>query len=118
MDKSFTPKTCASGIRKFVSTTRQCLIAVGKSPDCHVYQLDKESLRFVKKGSKRNYLTAIISFYKSLEDEVSRKIFVTEILEPGRHYAFWHYGIMETTAYKGKILQIYRKLNEKFKLEA
>lgn len=118
MDRCFTPKNCAYGIRKFVSATRRSLIAVGKSPDCHVYELNRESLRFVKKGIHRRHLTAIISFYNALEDELSKRIFVTEILEPGRHYLFWHYGVVETPIYKNMIQQIYDKVNAKFKLEA
>ena len=118
MERCFTPRTCASGIRKFSKTYRAALMAIGKSPDVHIYDLNDRSLEFVKESSERNFITKVMYFYGTLGDDITKKIFVTEILEPGRHYSFWHFGVMETPTYKGKILEIYRKVNDMFQLEA
>ena len=118
MDKYFTPKTAVNGIKKFVQSYRQCLISIGKSPDCHIYEMDKEAFRFVKNGPSRRFLSSIIKFYNELDGEIDKKIFITEILEPGRHYRFWHYGVMESSLYRTRIQEIYGKLNTRFGLEA
>ncbi len=113
----FAPKNVIDSIVIFRDKYRKSLMDVGKSPDCHIYDLNKESLWFVKSGKGRRFITSVITFYKELDDELDQKIFITEFLERGRHYPFWHYGVLETPMYRQRLATIYKKLDERFHLE-
>ena len=71
---------------------RRCLLAVGKSPDYHIDELSLTWLLALRPSKERDFLVKMRKFYASL-DFINRIILVREVLEGGRHYPFWHYGI-------------------------
>ena len=68
---------------------RKALLEVGKSPDCHVFDLSYRFLDFLKDSPQKRYLVRVKRHYDSL-DANHREVFVKEILEVGRHYNFWY----------------------------
>lgn len=66
---------------------RQALIECGYSPDFHIYDLKKEELA-LKKTPASQFLISVIDHYNTL-DGLEKAVFVSEILERGRHYRFW-----------------------------
>ena len=71
---------------------RECLMAIGKSPDYHIYDLSIEWLRALRGSSSRDFLIQLAYFYWSLES-LDQTILVYEVLEKKRHYRFWFLGI-------------------------
>lgn len=114
----FAPKNVIDSITRFKDKFRKTLMGIGKSPDAHVYDLNQESLWFVKSEKDRKFLFSVVRFYNDLSDDLDKKIFLTEVLERGRHYPFWHYGLLETPDYRQRLASIYKKLDAKFHLEA
>ena len=67
---------------------RESLIAVGKSPDYHVYDLTVAFLSSLRPCTASRCLIAVKHFYDSLGVR-DQAIFVNEVLEKDRHYPFW-----------------------------
>lgn len=77
---------------------RSCLLAVGKSMDCHVYDISENSLGFLKPGRERNYLLRCRKFFDLLSFN-QRRCFIAEILEKGRVYPFWFTQYLSDSEY-------------------
>lgn len=116
MEKCFVPKPLIPYINQFKRRYRDCLMHLGKSPDTHLYELSMESFTFSKKGEDLYLIDNLIKFYNKLENDFMKNIFITEFLERGRHYPFWHYGLMETPMYRKCIAQVFRRCDEEFHL--
>ena len=70
---------------------RESLISIGKSPDFHIYDLDKAFKKSQVPKKSSAFLKRITSFYKSL-NYADQRLFIIECLEKGRHYPFWYLG--------------------------
>lgn len=67
---------------------RRALLEVGKSPDYHIYDLSYAFLADSHQAVAAKFLIKVKRFHDSL-DVADQRIFVNEILEAKRHYAFW-----------------------------
>lgn len=91
---------------------RKSLIEVGKSPDCHVYDLDEGFLE--RHRSKASiYLRKLKRFYDSLP-ALWKRIFLSECLEVGRIYPFWYYGWMSPPLYRKERKNVIAAFKEAF----
>ncbi len=70
---------------------RAALLKVGKSPDYHIYDLTIDFLTSLKESREKRFLLKVKRFYMGL-GERDRGLFVREVLEKDRHYAFWFLG--------------------------
>ena len=116
MERYFIDRNCLTNIHSFRHRFRDSLRSLGQSPDLHIYEIDGETLYFSKHGPSLDFVISVIDFYNKLQSNLLKKIFVTEIIERGRHYPFWHYGVMETSLYKEQVAAVYDKFVHAFDL--
>ncbi len=81
---------------------RLALMAVGKSPDYHIFNLSMDFLRNLKDSKAKRFLLSLKKYVATL-DEDTRVIFITDILEGGRHYAFWYMDSYSNRVYEEKL---------------
>ena len=117
MENRFIPKQYIPGVMSLVSKYRSSLLAIGKSPDSHVYDYRESTFSANLRSPQRKFLRSVYRFYQSLKDETDQKIFLSEILERGRHYPFWHFGMMESSEYKQRVVRICTKTFRAFGIE-
>ena len=67
---------------------RASLLAIGKSPDAHIYDLTLESIQGRNLLRQRLFLEKVLRFYGQLNPK-DKAIFIAEVLEKHRHYPYW-----------------------------
>ena len=69
---------------------RTSLLAIGKSPDTHIYDLSLEGIKGRSNPKERLFLVKVLRFYDGLFPK-DQDIFVAEVLERYRHYPYWYF---------------------------
>lgn len=92
---------------------RQALIDIGHSPDFHIYDLDREELVRKSHLTAGRYLLDLYDFYMSL-DPLDRAVFVSEVLERGRHYRFWWLSYFEPGEFLPALRNVYSLASSNF----
>ena len=114
MDKCFIAKSHVPNVYRFNARFRDCLLSLGKSPDMHVYEMDDASMRFVRMGEEYRFVMSVVTFYNGLDSILKKRIFLTEFVERGRHYPFWHYEMIDTGVYKEMVEEVYQEFHKAF----
>ena len=99
-----------SSIEILRAAYRQALVEVGHSPDFHIYDLDSNFLVHKQNLASGRFLLKLYWFYL-LQDDLSRRIFVSEFLERGRHYRFWWFEYCPYDQFEATRNQVYRSLH-------
>ena len=100
----------AMGVRdKF----RESLLALGKSPDTHVYDLSHDFLGYARKGPERAFLIRVKVYYDKLSVK-EKNLFLNEILEKGRAYRFWYLLDYNEKKFHDALGRIYRRVANDF----
>ena len=90
---------------------RLCLLALGRSPDSHIYDLDETFLAGNRSPEASLFIRKIKDFYENLGN-AERRFFVKECLEKDRHYKFWYLGEYQKLSYDSAFLQMQEKIKE------
>ena len=117
MERVFIQRSLLPSINRFKRNVRACLMEIGKSPDTHIYDLHPHSFDFCPPGEALGFIVSLMRFYAKLESDMDRQILITEVLERGRHYPFWHYGLIETPDYRQRVYALYEKLDQAFHIK-
>ena len=67
---------------------RSCLLAIGKSPDTHIYDLTPKILEGRGFPKERAFLLKVLAFYEELLPK-DKEVFIAEVIERYRHYPYW-----------------------------
>lgn len=106
-------KTVSDRSKTLKRRYRRSLLALGMSPDTHIFDLDYDWLCY-KNTRESRFLREVVDFYLEL-NEVESRIFVCQVLERGRHFPFWWLGFVRQ---EKEYLRLYgntlRKIDEKF----
>ena len=84
---------------KIKTKVRQALLALGNSPDLHIYEWNDDFLSERSFRPEARYLQRAKRFYEGL-DPFQKRVLISECLEFGRVYPFWYYGWGSEPAYR------------------
>jgi len=99
-----------SSIEILRAAYRQALVEVGHSPDFHIYDLDSSFLVRKQNLAAGRFLLKLYWFYL-LQDDLSRRVFVSDFLEKGRHYPFWWFEYCKGEEWNQTRNQLYHSLH-------
>lgn len=88
---------------------RESLLAIGQSPDVHIYDLRYDFISPRRHPKELRFLRKIKDFYFSLDFE-TRCLFLNECLERGRHYKFWYLSRYEDRTFFTALAKMQEKL--------
>ena len=92
------------------SRFRNALLALGRSPDSHIYDLDQDFFDHRPKGEALSFIRKVRLFYECLA-ETDRRLFLKECLEKDRHYRFWYLDQYEDKSFYAA----YSKMQQRIK---
>lgn len=96
---------------------RRVLLEAGYSPDAHLYEICPLYLFLGRPDERRKKIIAARLFYESLLP-LEKEIFIFEILEKGRHYPFWNYGLLSDEETEKKSDEILRRAYKALRYQA
>ena len=114
MDKCFISKVHVPCVTRFTSKFRFALMNLGKSPDMHLYNIDEQSMGYSRISEDYRFVMSVVDFYNKLENSIKKRIFLTEFVERGRHYPFWHYEMLDTSVYRQMVEEVYQEFAKTF----
>ena len=92
---------------------RESLLALGKSPDTHVYDLSHDFLGYAKRGPERSFLIRVKVYYEKLTVK-EQTLFLNEVLERGRGYRFWYLVDYNEAKFRDALSRIYHRVASDF----